>query len=309
MVHKAIELEKLSPKQRALLDGEGVWIISPKYDGCHAIFAFDEGQHVGTYSRTGEAVLSMDHIARSLLDHYDLTQGRTAICGEAWMMGTEFNVISGKFRRQSPQPDLMFVPFDIVPFDYDTEGFGKLPLLLGQYNNMHYPTGYARRLESLVKRRVDAPSNVLRPRFVIEDQNIGFENVVEIASWYARDHKARTDSYFDGAVLAKGNGKYIVGAGTGGEFIKVKPLISHSVVVEDVTVDFGAKTGKTTLVLGFTLDGKKQKVSTGITQTQADEWAEYPSLIVNCTIEVEAMGYTVNGLLREPRFKGVRTDA
>lgn len=306
IVHKAVEPSNLSAKTIAAMDDER-WIISPKYDGCHAIFAFDNGSFIGAYSRTGESVKSMDHIARSLLDLYDISSGRIAITGEAWLVGKEFNEVSGAFRRQSPQPQLQFVPFDIVPFDYNTDTASFPPILLGQLDHRTYPASYEKRIATLVNQRKDVLSQVLRPRYYVA---IGkYEDALRDATNYALQHKARRDSFFDGAVLARATGKYIVGAGKGGEFIKCKPLISFSVRVEAVIADIGTKTGKNTCVLCFTLDGIIQKVSTGLTQEQADEFIQYPENIIDQTIEVEAMGYTVNGFLREPRFKGIRTDA
>ena len=110
-------------------------------------------------------------------------------------------------------------------------------------------------------------------------------------------------------MLAQANGKYSVGSGKGGEFIKCKPLISFTVTVDAVVSDVGGKTGKNTCVLMFPLNDHMQKVSTGLTQQQADDYTAAPSLILGQRIEVEAMGLTVNGFLREPRFKGIRTDA
>jgi hypothetical protein len=72
--------------------------------------------------------------------------------------------------------------------------------------------------------------------------------------------------------------------------------------------DVGAKTGKNTCVLCFDLDGEIQKVSTGLSQEQVDLFVQDPYQIIDKHIEVEAMGKTVNNLLREPRFKGIRTD-
>lgn len=306
LVHKAIELENLSNKAIAAITDTD-WVISPKYDGCHVIFCFDDGKHVVTYSRSGELVRSMDHIAASLLDLYPLVQGRLAICGEAWMVGEEFNVISGAFRRHSPQPQLQFVPFDMVPFDYNTDSAG-LPVLLGQSDNRVYPAKYIDRLSNLVKYRNNTvPSQVLVPRYsVLKDHPL--DHAIAVAKGVALENKARTDCFFDGAVLARANGKYEVGSGKGGEFIKIKPLVSHTVQVEAVIADVGSKTGKTTCVLCFTLNGEVQKVSTGLTQTQADEFVNNPNAILDKYIEVEAMGLTVNGLLREPRFRGIRTD-
>lgn len=307
IVHKAIELENLSKKARdALTDTE--WIISPKYDGCHVVFCFDDGKHIATYSRSGEFVHSMNHIAVSLLDLYPLVKGRLAICGEAWMVGEEFNVISGAFRRHSPQPQLQFVPFDMVPFDYNTDSTAGLPILLGQSDHRVYPAKYSDRLGNLVKYRNNTvPSQVLVPRYSTLAEH-GLDHALAVARGVALENKARTDCFFDGAILARANGKYEVGSGKAGEFIKIKPLISHTVQVEAVIADVGSKTGKITCVLCFTLNGEVQKVSTGLTQAQADEYVNNPNAILDQYIEVEAMGLTVNGLLREPRFKGIRTD-
>lgn len=138
IVHKAVELSAISAKIQAYLN-EGVrhWIISPKYDGCHAVFCFDGGKHTGTYSRSGEIVRSLDHIAADLLDIYPLGSGRIAICGEAWMVGKEFNEISGAFRRHAPQHQMQFVPFDVVPFDYNDDTTSGPVVLLGQAGHRH----------------------------------------------------------------------------------------------------------------------------------------------------------------------------
>lgn len=307
IVHKAVELANVSNK---VLDSitETEWIISPKYDGCHAIFCFDDGKHVATYSRTGEVVSSMPHIAASLMDLYPLaTQPRVAICGEAWMVGSEFNVVSGAFRRHAPQPQLQFVPFDIVPWDYNDEGTSGPPVRLGESGGYAYPAPYKKRLESLITmRKQGIPSQVLIPRYYPVPGTL--QEALLIAKQVAFEHKARVDSFFDGAVLAQASGKYTVGSGKGAEFIKVKPLLSYTAKVEAVVSDLGSKTGKNTCVLMFTLDGMVQKVSTGLTQEQADLWTKFPEAAIGLNIEVEAMGKTVNGYLREPRFKGIRTD-
>lgn len=307
IVHKAVELGALSAKATAAIT-ETEWIISPKYDGCHAVFCFDNGQHVATYSRSGETVRSMDHIARSLLDLYPLSVGRVAIQGEAWMLGKEFNEISGAFRRHAPQPDLCFVPFDIIPFDYNDQQASGPPVLLGELDGKVYPAPYHQRLASLkVRRKYGVPSNVLSPQWVDVKGDLFeiFAKSMEQARWY----KTQPGAAYDGAVMAQANGKYSVGSGKGGEFIKCKPLLSETVTCNAVFPDVGEKTGKNTLALGFSLNGKEQKVSTGLTQTDIDEYVNDPSLILGKHIEVEAMGITVNGYLREPRFKGIRCDA
>jgi ATP-dependent DNA ligase len=148
---------------------------------------------------------------------------------------------------------------------------------------------------------------VLRPKRteVFGTLAYAYDQAVEAAKHF----KSLTDQgYFDGVVLARADGTYKAGAGKGGEFIKVKPLLSETVKVTAVVSDIGGKTGKNTCVLMFELDGQIQKVSTGLTQAQADEYAQYPENIIGKYIEVEAMGRTATDLLREPRFKGIRTD-
>lgn len=307
IVHKAIELSNISAKVRKEVEEITEWVISPKYDGCHAIFTFYNGKHVATYSRTGETVLSMPHIAKSLLDLYPIHEGRIAIQGEAWIVGKEFSYISGVFRRQSPQPELMFVPFDIVPFDFNTDAVGP-PVLLGQLNNRLYPAPYKKRIAMLRDKRAQILSNVICP-MAEEYSFVNLTEAKDAADAIASHYKNQTFSHYDGAVLAQANGKYQVGSGKGGEFIKCKPLLSETVKVSAVVSDIGGKTGKNTCVLCFNLNGAIQKVSTGLSQAQADEYTLYPERIIDQYIEVEAMGLTTNGLLREPRFKGIRTDA
>lgn len=300
IVHKAVELEALSAKTRDALD-EDTWIISPKYDGCHVIFLFNKGEFLKAVSRDNKPCTSMDHVAKQLRELYDLGNGRVAICGEAWMQGKEFNEISGAFRRHANQPQLQFVPFDIVPFDWLDEA-----PVLGQLNGRTHTTAYRARLAFLAEPE-EFPSSVLPPSYRIIW--CGFDTAWGLAQKDAKLLKARTDNFYDGSVLAQAGGLYKVGSGKGGEFIKCKPLISYSVKVDAVVADLGSKTSKNTCVLCFDLDGLTQKVSTGLTQEQADQWANNPGLVLGEIIEVEAMGKTVNGYLREPRFKGIRTDA
>lgn len=303
LVHKAIELDALSAKTRAIIERNEVWEVSPKYDGCHAIVLFDNGNHVGTFSRSGEKVQSMDHIGLFLSEHYDLGAGRIAVCGEAWTIGKQFNEISGMFRRHSEQPALGFVPFDLVPYDWDTDGTP----ILGQLDGRKYPAIYSRRLAKLIDSyKPLVYSNVYRPR---RYQIVGtLDTAIQFAQLEAKELKARTDSYFDGAVLANGNAAYTVCDGKDGAFIKCKPLISESVKVEQLHAARGDKTGKHTLALGFTHNGVYQKVSTGLTQAEVDSYIADPTLIFGKTIEVGAMGLTVNGAFREPRYLGIRTD-
>jgi ATP-dependent DNA ligase len=301
IVHKAVELDDLGVKTKAALEKCERWVLSPKYDGCHAVLIFDGGKFIRAYSRTGETVYSLNHIGRSFEDNYDLPAGRVAVCGEAWIPGKEFNEISGSFRRQTGRiTELYFVPFDYVQWDYNDLSFESAPVQLFS------DRAYLYRISSLVKLR-QIPSQIIEPTHRVIHGPLS--HVLGEANAYARFLKARTDSFYDGAILAQADGRYQVGAGKGGEFIKVKPLISFTVTVCGVDAGTGAKTGKHTCALQFVLDDKVQKVSTGLTQEQVDEACTDPFSWIGKRIEVGAMGKTVNGFLREPRFLGIRSDA
>lgn len=306
LVHKAVELNALSKAALAKI-AEDEWVISPKYDGCHVIFLFQDGEYMGAISRTGEVVRSMAHIAPALPLLYSIDEGNVAICGEAWQEGKEFNEISGAFRRHTPQPQLQFVPFDVVPWTADTSGPVLTPRL-GLLNGKQHTARYLDRLGWLCEQwHGYGTACVIQPKYVAL-RSMRLTEAYSYASGVAAVLKARTNNFYDGAVLAQANGLYKVGSGKGGEFIKCKPLLSYSVKVGAVIADVGGKTGKATCVLCFDLDGHIQKVSTGLTQEQAEQFTSYPNLILDKTVEVEAMGKTVNGFLREPRFKGIRDD-
>ncbi len=303
LVHKAVELDALSKKLQADVENH-TYILSPKYDGCHAIFLFDNGKFLDARSRTNERVLSMDHIGQSLLDHYPWLShegGKHAIMGEAWIPNTEFSEISGIFRRHAPQPQLHFVPFDTTVWRYDQAEDGR-PVLgedMGSMDGLcRDMRTYDIRLGRLHFRR-GIPSVVHSTKAWTLEKG----DAIMATAKFKAEHYKKLGGY-DGCVLARADGLYQVGAGKGGEFIKIKPLISYSLKCIGYDADKGEKTGKNTLALAVDFNGRVQKVSTGLTQAEIDN----PEQFLGKTIEVEAMGLTVNGLLREPRFKGIRTD-
>ena len=306
IVHKSVELTALSKKLQADIENH-TYLLSPKYDGCHAVFLFDNGVFVGARSRTNEVVASMDHIGAELLTLYPFLQwNKRAICGEAWIPNTEFSEISGIFRRQYPQPQLCFVPFDATYWRYNQvdDGWPVLGESMDPSSGHQFDGHtYDERLGKL-HNTTGVPRNKVLPIVcrVLEQDDAIMATAIEQAKHY------KELGGYDGCVLARDDGLYHVGAGKGGEFIKIKPLISYSLKVTAVVSDIGSKTGKNTCSLVVDFDGKIQKVSTGLLQVDVDAYTNDPSLIIDKIIEVEAMGLTVNGLLREPRYKGIRTD-
>lgn len=284
---KPVEFSAMGAKNRAAFQWEGR-ILLPKYDGCFAMVGFFNGEPFRIWSRTGEEVKSMGHIYEDLLKVYPWLADKDKgwmVLGEAWNPGKEFSDLSGEFRRQYPQPQLGFAPFDLVQF-----------VMVNGVPRLSSATPYTFRLSPLTDaRKVEAKVYVPVP--VVCD---------------SRDHAERYARYlkdlggYDGAICGDATAGYTPGAGKGGEFIKLKPLLSYSLEVVGFERDHGEKTGRPTgaLVVRFK-EGKTCKVATGMTEAQQANLAQFMHTI----IEVEAMGITSGGLLREPRFKGVRSDA
>jgi ATP-dependent DNA ligase len=197
-------------------------------------------------------------------------------------------------------PDLQFVPFDCIPWDYNETTEGP-EVYLGQCDGVLYGAPYSARIKSLQNRK-SIVTSVRCPLFLTVEAG----KLIAMATTQALHYKALGG--YDGVVAAKLSGRYVVGAGKGGEFIKFKPLMSESLRVVAVEPAIGIKTGKNTCALVVVYKDQPQRVSTGLTQAEVNEYVNFPASIIGKTVEVEAMGVTVTGLLREPRYKGIRND-
>lgn len=289
---KPIAFEDLSAKRRAAVQWPGR-ILLPKYDGCLALVFFRNGEPAGILSRDGNPSKSMDHIYEDLLIKYPgLRSDRGDVCvlGEAWTPGKEFAEISGTFRRQSPQPQLGFAPFDIVDVTWAADG---TPLL-------HSDTPYRERLDFLAHDRSGFTTMVFPPR------PHDCENEAQ-AIKYAANLKAMGG--YDGAIAGDPDAAYVVSDGMG-EFLKLKPLQSFSLRVLRLDVGVGEKTGKATGALVVRFKSGECGVGTGFDADTLAGWITDPSAIVGKIIEVACMGVYAgpNGMMREPRYLGIRND-
>src|SRR5690348_6581729 len=117
IVHKAVELSKVKAKRRAVLEQPGYleknFIAQPKYDGCNVVAHLCEDMEGSRWvrfeSRTGEHVLSMDHVNMAMCSLGTLPLG--VYLGEAWAPDLPFNEISGLFRRQNTDEETCRLQF------------------------------------------------------------------------------------------------------------------------------------------------------------------------------------------------------
>lgn len=147
------------------------------------------------------------------------------------------------------------------------------------------------------------------------------------------EHLTRiTQTYIHGAEALKTHASIVQGRGgegvcyrpenagwvsgnRGTNLIRIKEKITYDLEAIGVSgVEEGAKGGlKGVLQVKWKAFGKSDGIESiqdirGMSHDQLRAWRDNPELIVGQIVEVEAMKFTAYGMLREPRFKGIRTD-
>lgn len=270
IIQKAVEISKVVKKNRKTMEEYSAlfWAFR-KYDGCCAVLK--DGK---TFSRTGEEYQCLNDLAEYTADAWP----DFVIIGEAWWPGADqFNLISGAFRRQERNGRLELRVHDVIPrIDFDA-GYCGVPF----------------------KERVQ----------LIPDEACS-GRISGASGWRAGDYGSAQDKCnelvelggYDGLILRDPNGTWTVGSGTTGEIIKIKRKLSFDLRVLEVNTAVGEKTGRPVYKLVVDFNGNRLGVGSGVPHKLAD----VPS--VGDIVEVEAMDYSSDGLLREPRYKGTRFD-
>lgn len=271
IIQKAVEIAKVKKKLQLTVEEYSAryWAFR-KYDGCCAILM--DGK---TFSRTGEEYQCLNEVSRYLTDLYP----DVVFIGEAWWPGKDqFNLISGEFRRQCESDKLLFMVHDVIPrIDFDR---GVCTIPFGE-----------RGIEYGVDGHMD-------------------DRIQEAKGWGAglygnaqdKCNELVDEGGYDGLVLRDPTGCWTVGSGTTGEIIKIKRKLSFDLRVLEVNTVKGEKTGRDVYKLVVEFQGKRLGVGSGLPHDLAD----VP--VVGNIVEVEAMDYSSDGLLREPRYKGIRFD-
>lgn len=283
---KAVEYGKTSAAWRKTHAFEELldlgWWLQPKYDGCFGMAVIKpDPADSRMLSRTGE-----DYTAscRHLLDEihqcceetgtFPMDEG-FVVLGEVWHPTDKFPKISGDFRRQRPSPELCFVANDLLPLKLVT------------------PLVYSNRYDELQTMLGHAPLDEVTKVTVVV--NSAFVNPAKYAQ------ALKESGGYDGAILRDPTASYTIGDAKLGQIIKVKPVMSLDLEVVKVLTVVGAKTGRDVHTLVVSYNGVESTVGSGVPHIANENWFLYP-------VEIECMGLTEDGKLREPRFKGIRYD-
>lgn len=289
IVHKAVELDKVQKKLRPTTTQLMTeYLAQPKYDGvnCVVLKYANSVEHITILSRTGEECVSANHIKEAIAAAPFAPIG--VYLGEYWHPEIDQPTVSGMFRKkdgtQYTQP--YFVVFDFISIGEWEQGFS--------------PLGYEERVRRLPV-TLSKIAEFAAPFFLAESQ--GFLIDQDMAPMEAAKLLCESGAY-DGLMLKKPSGTWTKGdKGTKGEVIKIKPTITLDLKVVGIGTGTGEKTGRPVYTLLVDLgDFKTQEVGSGVPHNFTD----LPTL--GDIVEIEAMSFSKYGLLREPRYKGIRYD-
>ena len=298
IIHKAVELSKVKTKRRKELEQPGYlaknYIAQPKHDGCNTVMKLypaptDQTAWLAaeTTSRTGEPNRAMGRAERALASFLApevRTHGGLVLLGEAWWPGKDqFSEISGHFRRHSESDKLRMVVFDCLTTQEFDAGASSV--------------GYLNRLK-----RLGRPA----------EWDINPDPVQLIRSYSLSTEPEELCNRFvdkggyDGVIYRDPFGTWERGRGTNGELIKIKRKLSFDLRVSAVYEGLGKNAGRAGAI-GVQFRGQELRCNAG-TDAEREQWFADPSSIIGKIVEIEAMDFSSEGLLREPRYKGIRHD-
>lgn len=263
-------------------------LLQEKYDGCYAIayrcFSTSEGKsYTKIFSRTGKQYLSMKHLEKCFDTMFDGT-GKDFIIFEAYIPNAIQSEISGACRDTVNQhPEIIAVIHDVLTKD---EYYGKTK------------TSYERRYADLKIMY----SLYHYPCMMFPNTIICF-NLKELEN-------------FAQSIFAKGGEGIVIKNMQAGYYhgkrnyylMKYKHTITYDLEVVDLQEGTGKYAGMCGALICRFSGNRNISVGTGLTDSQRKLFWNNRDLAIGQIAEIEAMRLTASGLLREPRFKGFRTD-
>lgn len=301
------------------------YLVQLKYDGVCAIMLMHD-DYCEFLTRTGESIYSVKHVADAALAlPFDVACGILAqnrpdevlpeqrksgvYIGELWHPTMDQPTISGASRRLLASKDseaLQFVVFDFLTWEeYNAGGsdvgYSERVQRIEWMTSLYHPDDFGAD-NVFAKESPNQPK--APPIWRAGDEGLVCENAA--VSLMALAQEAKDSGGYDGIICRDPMGTYKVGD-RNGAIIKVKPDITVDVLVTGMVEGKGKYVG-TVGALVCEYNGKEFQLS-GMSDKQRDDWWDASGSIVGKIVEVEAMEISKHGVLREPRFKGVRFDS
>lgn len=258
-------------------------LASEKLDGVFA-FAVCNRFCCTIFSRTGEEYVSLDHLKEPLLALSKEIQCEIIIF-EAYAEGVPQPTISGWCRDTKKQ-------------HLEVEAYIHDAMPLGEFVGVDLAEPYYVRAEYLRLHMTQHPYLHLVEQRHITNEKALFAMAESI--WAAGGEGVVARPEFAGYYPGKRN-QYMV---------KLKKGVSFDLKVVGVEEGTGKYKGSTGKLICQDRNGKTIKVGSGLTDEQrATWWSPYGyDEIVGKVVQIDAMAVSTKGVLREPRFKGIRYD-
>ena len=258
-------------------------LASEKLDGVFA-FAVRRGLTINIYSRTGEEYVSLKHLQAELWEI--LRNAETSVLiFEAYAAGVDQPTISGWCR--------------------DTKN---------QHSKVH---AYIHDIMSFREFKGDSVTLPYHERYQIlnkaySQQPLPFCHIIpqfEVNSWEEVEKLAGSiwNMGGEGVILRNPDAPYSPGK-RNSDIVKVKKGVSYDLEVLDVQEGTGKYQGMAGALICQYKGDKTVIVGSGLVDAQRRQWYEDKNLIVGKIVQVDAMDESTKGVLREPRFKGIRHD-
>lgn len=258
-------------------------LASEKLDGVFA-FAISLDNECHILSRTGEEYVSLDHLKEPLLALSKEIQCEVIIF-EAYAKGVPQPTISGWCRDTKKQ-------------HLEVEAYIHDAMPLGEFAGGGFAESYYVRAEYLRLHMIQNPYLHLVEQRHITNEKALFDMAESI--WAAGGEGVVARPEFAGYYPGKRN-QYMV---------KLKKGVSFDLKVVALEEGTGKYEGCTGKLVCQDRNGKKIKVGSGLNDEQRRTWWSpfgY-DCIIGKIVQIDAMAVSTKGVLREPRFKGIRLD-
>ncbi len=258
-------------------------LASEKLDGVFA-FAISLDNECHILSRTGEEYTSLEHLKEPLLALSKEVQCEVIIF-EAYAKGVPQPTISGWCRDTKKQ-------------HLEVEAYIHDAMPLGEFAGTGFAESYYVRAEYLRLHMVQNPYLHLVEQRHITNEKALFAMAESI--WAAGGEGVVARPEFAGYYPGKRN-QYMV---------KLKKGVSFDLKVVALEEGTGKYKGCTGKLVCQDRNGKKIKVGSGLNDEQRRTWWSpfgY-DCIIGKIVQIDAMAVSTKGVLREPRFKGIRLD-
>lgn len=260
-------------------------MYSEKLDGVFC-FALCDLTSVHIFSRTGEEYLSLEHLKPEL---YDISK----------TLGTDIIIFEG-YAKGVPQPTISGWCRDTKAQHYEVGAYVHDALSLDEFWGTCEARPYEERSQELnrIEFWQSYHHTFLVPQFFAY-------------TWSEIDKAAERvwNAGGEGLVVRDPSVGYLPGK-RNETMMKVKKDISYDLKVLSLQEGTGKYTGMVGALVCQFRDGKEVIVGTGLTDAQRKRWWSefFYDEVVGKIVQIDAMSESTKGVLREPRFKGIRSD-